>query len=94
MEDAIIAFAMQYPWVVTVLVILQVVSMVFKPLCDAAQRYVDSTVETDDDEILVKVKAHPVFRAINYVLDWSAGIKIPQRKIAVQVTETKSEKVA
>ena len=93
-EDTILAFMMQYPWLVTTLVILQVVSMVFKPLCDAAQRYVDSTVDTSDDEILVKVKASTAFRVLNYILDWTAGIKIPQRKVAVSVGEATAEKAA
>lgn len=85
MEDYVQAYALSHPWAIAVIVFLQAARVVFKPLCAAAQTYVDNTVDKSDDEILVAVQRHWAFKALAFVLDWSLSIKIPEKKEAVKV---------
>lgn len=89
MEDQILAFIMANPTLVIVVFGLQMARLVFKPLCSVAQTYVDSTVDTADNEILVKIQKNFAFRAFGYLLDWSVSIKLPQKKAAVEVVVAK-----
>lgn len=80
-----------YPWVITILAGLKLADLVLRPLCDIAQKYVDSTVDKADDEILIKVKKSKAFQMADYILGWAAGIKIPVKKEAVAVAPAKAE---
>lgn len=88
MEDAILAFVMAHPSLIVAISVMQTSRLIFKPLCTAAQTYVDSTVDKGDDEILVAIKKHWAFRALEFVLDWSLSIKIPAKKEVVAVAPT------
>ena len=94
MEDAILAFAMAHPWVIVLLATLQTCRLVFKPLCIAAQTYVDSTVDTADNEVLMKVQKSWPFRAFSFILDYAFSIKLPAKKVSVEVVAPTESKAA
>lgn len=85
MKEQIEAYILAHPWMLTTIIILQGARVIFKPLCLAAQTYVDNTVDKADDEILIAVQRHWAFKAVAFVLDWSLSIKIPEKKEAVKV---------
>lgn len=79
--------ATTYPWLMTIVAVMGTARLVFKAICAAAQYYVDSTIDTADNEVLVKVEQSKWFKAVSFVLDLTLSIKLPVKKEAVAVVE-------
>ena len=84
MEAALIAFlekaAADYPWVLMTLMVMGLLRLINKPLFAFWRSYVQSTPSTSDDAFLDKVEASPVWKAVLFVIDWTASVKIPPKK--------------
>lgn len=83
----ITAFVLAHPWLLTVVIVLVFANPIFTILSEAAQKYVDSTVDTADNEVLVKVKASTWYRALSFILDLAISIKLPVKKKSVEVVK-------
>lgn len=72
----ITSFATSHPWVTTLLAVVGALRLLFKPIMTAIENYVRSTPDTGDDAKLEAAKASPIFKAIRFILDYGASIKI------------------
>jgi len=68
-------FAMGYPQVSAILLIVGGARVVFKPIVALAQAYVSATPSLEDDKVLGKVQDHPIFKAVEFVLDYLFSLK-------------------
>lgn len=84
----ILQLATTYPWLLTAVAVMGSARVIFKGIFAVAQAYVDSTVDTADNEVLVKVEQSKWFKAVSFVLDFTLSIKLPVKKEAVAVVET------
>ena len=66
----------QYPWATTALILIGGFRLAIKPLFSFAHSLVDSTPSPSDNEILAKVEGSRITKAIFFVLDWLASVKI------------------
>lgn len=80
MEPLIIAFAEKYPVAVTILAGVGVLRAIFKPIMSVARAYVQSTKSTDDDLKLDEVESSKAFKALAWLVDYVASIKIAPKK--------------
>lgn len=64
---------------------LYCLSVAFKLLSEAAQKYVDSTVEVGDNEILVKVEKSTVYKILVGISDVFIRFKPPAAKEVVEI---------
>ena len=78
MEIMIIELVQKYPIIASILIAIGALRAVFKPLMSAVQAYVDYTVDTGDNEKLKKIIESRGYKALSYILDYSASIKLPQ----------------
>lgn len=74
-----------YPAMAGVFSVLYCLSVAFKLLSEAAQKYVDSTVDVGDNEILVKVEQSLPFRILVGISDVFVRFKPPVKKEAVEI---------
>lgn len=77
MLDLAIQFLLQNPIAMKVVVIILAARAIFKPLCIAAQKYVDETETKADDAFLAKVQANAIYKGIHFVLDYVFSLKLP-----------------
>lgn len=87
-DQSLIALVMAYPKIALALSLLAMLSPVFTALSALAQKWVDSTVDKSDDEVLVKVKGSLVYRALSFILDAAISVKLPEKKIAAVVVSS------
>jgi len=71
----ILDFAMGYPQVSAILLIIGGARAVFKPIVALAQAYVSATPSLEDDKILDSVQKNPIFKAVEFVLDYLFSLK-------------------
>ena len=69
-------FVSKYPVISAVVFVMGGLRMLFKPLVAAIRAYVDYTPNPADNRALDKVEASTAFKAVLFVLDWFASIKI------------------
>jgi len=87
LADIIIQIATKYPWIIVVLSVMGATRIVFKGLFSMAQAYVDSTVDVADNEVLIKVEQSKWFKTVSYILDFAFSVKIPVKKVSVEVVK-------
>lgn len=76
-----ITFLMQtYPWLQHVVAIMILCRVIFKPLFAILGRYVELTVEQDDDKKLHKFMGTKTYKMISFIVDMIASAKLPQIK--------------
>jgi hypothetical protein len=80
MEEAILALMMKYPATASVLVVMGILRAIFKPLFSLLQAYVDATESKTDNEKLQKFKDSKIYKALAYLLDYAASVKLPKAK--------------
>lgn len=80
MEQLIAEMVMNYPSVMSVVVVLGVFRMVFKPIVTAYQAYVDATPSKEDDEKFEEIKKSSVYKSISWLVDYLMSVKLPQAK--------------
>jgi len=83
MEEILIQFLIQaaqgYPIVMTIFIVLGVLRAVNKPLFTLWRSYVSATPQKSDDELLDTVERSKIVKALLFVLDWTASIKVPPK---------------
>ena len=67
----------KYGWLTTVILVIGSLRILFKPVMLAIENYVKQTPGTADDERLARFEAGPIYKAIAFVLDLGASIKLP-----------------
>lgn len=70
----------KYGVVAQVFMIIGMLRVVFKPLMSFIQSVVKLTPTLADDSFLAKVLESAIYKYFSYFLDWSASIKLPQKK--------------
>lgn len=76
----LVSLMIKYPEFGSALMIIGILRSVFKPLQLVAQAYVDASPSKDDNEKLAKIYQSKVFKVIAWLLDYTASIKIPEKK--------------
>jgi len=61
--------SVQFPVLVSVFAILYLVGLGFKLLREAFTKFVKESPSTKDDELLEKIEANKIFKAIAFVMD-------------------------
>ena len=78
METFILGFMQNNPTLASVLVIIGAVRVVVKPAMAYYEAHVASTPDKVDDEKLVKVKSAAWYKALVFILDYAASVKLPK----------------
>ena len=66
-----------YPWLATVLLIIGGLRVVFKPLMSLLDGYVKANCSPDEYAKLQSFEAGPVYRWLNFGLDFVGSVKLP-----------------
>ena len=80
----------KYPMLMTVFFVIGFLRAINKPLFSFLNTLVKATPTVRDDEILAVVEQSKIYKAIAFVLDWTASIKLPKKVEAVPVAEVSS----
>lgn len=80
MEALIVAYATQYPLLVSGLVFVGILRTINKPLFALLNAYVQATPSEKDDEVLKKVETSKVYTHLVFLLDYFTSIKLPAKK--------------
>lgn len=80
MEQLVAEMVMNYPNLMSVVVVLGVFRMVFKPIVTAVQAYVDATPSKIDDEKFEEIKKSSAYKSVSWLVDYLMSIKLPQAK--------------
>lgn len=76
-----ITFLLQtYPWLQHVIAIMVICRVVFKPLFAILGKYVELTVEEDDNKKLNKFMQSKTYKMISFIVDMLGSIRLPQVK--------------
>lgn len=73
---AIVNLAVQFPWLATVIFVMGIMRLVFKPLMALAHNVVEATPSKNDDTILAKIESNVVFKVLAFLIDYVGSIKI------------------
>lgn len=77
--EFITGLSASYPWLTTVLVAIGTFRALFKPVMTLLDQVVVATTWTQtDNELLNKVKASKVYKALVWVVDYLASVKLPK----------------
>lgn len=69
-------YAAKYPLVVSILSLVGLLRLVFKPVLAWLHARAAATPGTEDDERLARVEASWWMRVLRFLLDWGASIKL------------------
>lgn len=79
----------KYPVAMTIFVVIGILRSINKPLFVLLHAYVKSTASETDDLLLKKVEESKIMKAIRFVLDWTASVKLPEKKVVELPLEKK-----
>lgn len=68
-----------YLWIGNILMVVGALRVIFKPLMSVVIAVIGITPSVSDDSFLAKMLESKIYKAVAYVLDWSASIKLPQK---------------
>ena len=80
MTEFVIAAIEKYPVLVTIFAVIGVLRVINKPLFSFLRTFVSATQTTADDQLLDTAEKSKVYKAICYLLDLTASIKVPLEK--------------
>lgn len=80
MEALLLDLITKYPAIASVFIVIGILRAVFKPLMTLLEKYVEATPNESDNELLQKILSSKVYAAIQYLLDYTASIKLPKKK--------------
>jgi len=80
MIDQVTFLMNAYPWIQHIVAIMVVCRIIFKPLFTILSKYVELTVEEDDNKKLNKFMASKAYKMIAFVVDLLASVKLPKVK--------------
>jgi len=72
----ILQFATNHPYILTILMVIGSLRAILKPLFALARAYTQSTETKADDELVDKVEQSKAYKALVFVLDWFASVKL------------------
>jgi hypothetical protein len=70
----------QYPWMQHIVAVMVVSRIVFKPAFKILARYVELTVEKDDNKKLHKIMDSKAYKMAAFIIDMLASVKLPEIK--------------
>lgn len=76
MEEFIIGLATKYPVLVSILSMVGMLRLIFKPLMGFLHSVADVTPSAKDNEILAEVEGSKFYKSLVWFLDYVASIKI------------------
>ena len=80
MLDQLSFILQQYPWLQHVVAVMVVCRLVFKPTFQILGKYVELTVEEDDNKKLNKFMKSKTYKMLAFVVDLAASVKLPKIK--------------
>ena len=76
-----IEFLLQtYPWLQHVIAIMVISRVVFKPIFAILGKYVELTIEEDDNKKLHKFMQTKTYKMMAFIVDMLASVKLPKIK--------------
>lgn len=76
MLETLQSLATNYPWVMTIMLVISIARAINKPLFALLHAYVDATPSIKDNEFLAKLESSKIYKAICWVLDYTLSIKL------------------
>lgn len=76
----ILAWALQYPVIASILMVIGTLRLIMKPLMTFLNELVIIIPGDTDNQILSSVENSKWFKGLMYVLDWFASIKFPVKR--------------
>lgn len=80
MVDQLTFILQQYPWLQHVIAIMAICRIVFKPLFQILGKYVELTVNEDDNKKLSNFMNTKTYKMIVFIVDLVASVKLPKVK--------------
>jgi hypothetical protein len=80
MIDQVTFIMQQYPWLQHLVAVMVICRIIFKPLFQILGKYVELTVEEDDNKKLHKIMASKSYKMASFIVDMLASVKLPQVK--------------
>jgi len=80
MIDQVTFLLQQYPWLQHVVAVMVLCRIVFKPVFAILGRYVELTLEEDDDKKLHKIMKSKAYKMTAFTVDMLASVKLPKIK--------------
>jgi len=74
--EIIQGFVTKYPVLSSIFMVMGILRAVFKPIFSLARTVVAATPSVKDDAVLDRVEGSKAYKAVLYVLDYIASIKI------------------
>jgi len=76
-----VAFLLQtYPILQHVIAVMVICRIVFKPIFSILGKYVELTIEEDDDKKLHKFMKSKTYKMLAFIVDMLASVKLPKIK--------------
>jgi len=78
--DQLLYLMAEYPILKDLVLYMVLARLVFKPVFTILAKYVELTVEVEDDKKLAKIMDSKWYKLISFSLDLTLSIKLPARK--------------
>ena len=73
-------FLMQYEWFEYLVMVVVFGRIIFKPVFSLLGKYVELTVEMEDDKKLKKIMDSKWYKMLAYAVDMASSVKLPKVK--------------
>lgn len=80
MIDQITWLLQQYPWLQQLVAAIVVCRIVFKPLFKILEKWVELTIEEDDNKKLHKIMKSKGYKMAAFIVDMLVSVKLPKLK--------------
>ena len=80
MIDQVTWILQQYPWLQHVVAVMVICRIVFKPLFAILGKYVELTIEEDDNKKLHKFMNTKAYKMMAFIVDMLSSVKLPKLK--------------
>lgn len=80
MIDQVTFILQQYPWLQHLVALMVVCRIIFKPLFQILGKYVELTIEEDDNKKLHKIMDSKAYKMTAFIVDMLASVKLPKLK--------------
>lgn len=80
MLDQVTWILQQYPWLQHVVAFMVICRIVFKPLFSILGKYVELTIEEDDNKKLHKIMNTKAYKMTAFIIDMLSSVKLPKLK--------------
>lgn len=80
MIDQVTWILQQYPWLQHVVAVMVVCRIVFKPFFALLAKYVELTIEEDDNKKLHKFMKTKTYKMLVFMTDMISSVKLPKLK--------------